>query len=491
MLDLILLIASLLTGGLIGWWLRSGIASGERKRGETLLTGGILQRLHSIAENVATNLGEHQERMKIIHDRLSSAQGNLPEDVLMVVQDLLACNEDMQRELRSAEDRLQHQADELHSHAEAARTDALTKVANRRAFDDRLAECHLVFEKSGDTTTLMMLDVDHFKQFNDRFGHPAGDAVLRGVAALLTDRLHARGLVCRYGGEEFAVIFPGTGIRDVAESIEATRIAIAEAEFPFDGMTLRITVSVGVAEFQDSDDTAGLIHKADAALYESKRKGRNRCHRNSGRVIEPLVAVASSGSRFSDVRSIERETLDRADLSAGVSSRETLVADVARRLDQLADVGTSFSMLLLVIDDFDAIVEEHGDGAGRAVSRAATLLVKASMRDIDHVGSFDDGMLALVLPGVDWNQAIGVAERLRDAVGRCRLAASRFPPQRFSISVGVAEPLAGETEEELLSRLATSLEQATAGGRNCTYVHDGESCRLVGAAHVSLTTTES
>ncbi len=486
MLDLLLLLASLFAGGFIGWWLRGGVTSAARRGGDTMLTGGIVQRLHSIAENVATNLGEHQERMRRIHDRLSSTRGSVPEDVLMVVQELLECNEEMQRELQSAEDRLQHQADELHSHAQAARTDALTRVANRRAFDSMLADCHAAFQATGEPTTLLMLDVDHFKQFNDRFGHPAGDAVLRGVAQLLSQRLADSGTVCRYGGEEFAVVFSGGTIRDVAEQIIEAHRAIAETGFPFDGTVLRITASIGVAEFTESDDPSSLIHRADEALYVSKHKGRNCCHRHTGSAIEPLLERRDQGARFGDVVAIERETLDRADLSAGVSNRDTLIADVARRIDQLESVGTSYSMLLLVIDDFDEVLSEHGESAARAVSRAATLLVKAGMRDIDHVGSFDDGTLALILPGVDRQQAVAIAERLRDAVSRCRLSASRFPPQQFSISVGVAEPLPSESESELMERLTRSLEQATAGGRNCTYVHDGQSCQLVGAGHVSL-----
>src|SRR5439155_11482685 len=110
------------------------------------------------------------------------------------------------RELDSAEERLQSQALQMESHACEARTDALTQVANRRALDDELTRCLIDFQRRQTPTTLMLLDVDHFKRFNDTHGHQAGDDALQGVARLVRQAVGEAGFVARYGGEEFAVV---------------------------------------------------------------------------------------------------------------------------------------------------------------------------------------------------------------------------------------------------------------------------------------------
>jgi len=164
-----------------------------------------------------------------------------------------------------------------------ATTDALTGLVNRRAFDLRLRKAISRAKADATPLALLMLDVDHFKRFNDSYGHKAGDLVLRLVGRLLADNVKGRDTAARYGGEEFAIILSGADLRSgvtVAEQMRAAldgqRLiqprALAAASQPMVG----ITASIGVAQLGPGEAAADLIGRADAALYVAKRSGRNR-----------------------------------------------------------------------------------------------------------------------------------------------------------------------------------------------------------------------
>jgi diguanylate cyclase (GGDEF)-like protein len=124
-----------------------------------------------------------------------------------------------------------------------------------------------------------MCDVDHFKRFNDEFGHDAGDAVLQAVSAEMRNRFRDGDVVCRYGGEEFTIIAPGTNATALLNRVEQVRLAIAELNIRAGGQRLGATsMSFGIATWTDAMDRDGttLIKAADAALYDAKRSGRNR-----------------------------------------------------------------------------------------------------------------------------------------------------------------------------------------------------------------------
>jgi diguanylate cyclase (GGDEF)-like protein len=158
-------------------------------------------------------------------------------------------------------------------------TDSLTGVANRRQLFLRLEQEFSRSVRFGDPLSLLMIDLDLFKQINDQHGHILGDSVLRGVATALRRNVRKIDLVARYGGEEFCIVLPRVGKPEALEVAEKLRraVAIAPLPGPEGGEALSVTVSIGVATLAiDADDVPGLVEKADSALYEAKRLGRDR-----------------------------------------------------------------------------------------------------------------------------------------------------------------------------------------------------------------------
>lgn len=152
-------------------------------------------------------------------------------------------------------------------------TDTLTGIGNRRAFEDGLNEEFLRAKRYQFDCSLLMIDVDYFKEYNDAFGHPAGDEVLKTVAAHLKSNIRSHDLLARYGGEEFAIILPNTSLRGARVMGERFRRTIQHASWKYRA----ITISVGIACVSDGIDTsAELLRISDHALYHAKQNGRNR-----------------------------------------------------------------------------------------------------------------------------------------------------------------------------------------------------------------------
>jgi diguanylate cyclase (GGDEF)-like protein len=147
----------------------------------------------------------------------------------------------------------------------AARSDPLTGLANRRVWDEQLPLAIARAVRSRQPVTVALFDLDHFKRFNDQHGHQAGDRLLHGAAAAWSDQLRETDLLCRYGGEEFAILLPSTTLAQAHKAIERLRRA-----------TPGVTCSAGIAEWDGGEDVGTLLTRADRALYDAKNSGRDR-----------------------------------------------------------------------------------------------------------------------------------------------------------------------------------------------------------------------
>jgi len=156
-------------------------------------------------------------------------------------------------------------------------TDGLTQLHNKRYFDEMIDREVARAKRYKRSFSLLVFDVDHFKNINDRFGHLAGDAILRQLGAVLLGRLRVNDVLARIGGEEFALITPEVGLEGATELAGKINRLIGDTRFEFDGARVDVTVSVGVAEWQPHyEDAADLFQTADAKMYEAKQSGRNR-----------------------------------------------------------------------------------------------------------------------------------------------------------------------------------------------------------------------
>jgi diguanylate cyclase (GGDEF)-like protein len=160
---------------------------------------------------------------------------------------------------------------------ELAMRDDLTGVFNRRFLMETIRSEKLRCERTGSQFTVGILDVDHFKNVNDKFGHIAGDQVLQAIAKTASEALRQTDFFGRYGGEEFALVLTGTEAEGAMVTAERVRKAIEELDFPGIDPAFKVTVSIGIAESLRGEDSELTFKRADEALYEAKEGGRNRC----------------------------------------------------------------------------------------------------------------------------------------------------------------------------------------------------------------------
>ncbi|MGQ0533698.1 MAG: diguanylate cyclase domain-containing protein [Caulobacteraceae bacterium] len=242
-------------------------------------------------KNVVSFLKETEEKSGDYGRTLESAATNLnrglsAEQIRQIVSSLAAATLDMANHNQTLNEQLQRSTKEIESlrtSLETVRveslTDSLTGLANRRMFDETLRMRIEEAKAQRTELSLLLCDIDHFKRFNDTWGHHTGDQILRFLASALQAHARPDFLVARHGGEEFAVIMPRMTARVAQQTAEALREAIQAKRLRRRSTNEdlgQITVSIGIARLQSGDTPQGLIERADACLYASKRNGRNQ-----------------------------------------------------------------------------------------------------------------------------------------------------------------------------------------------------------------------
>jgi diguanylate cyclase len=236
------------------------------------------------------------------NEKLRTAENR--DQIKAIVDGLIKSTREMRDTNKTLEDRLSLSKTEIsnlqHS-LEAIRaeslTDPLTGLGNRKYFDRSIEMAVQTALASGEPLSLLMFDIDHFKSFNDSYGHLTGDQVLRLVSMSLKQTIKGQDITARYGGEEFAVVLPNTALRQALTVADHIRRAVMAKELKkkSTGEILgRVTISVGVSMLKPGDDTDSLIERADACLYAAKRNGRNRviCEVDPEYAAETHVRVA-------------------------------------------------------------------------------------------------------------------------------------------------------------------------------------------------------
>lgn len=313
-------IVLLITGGCIGagglclglWLSRIFVLSGvEPERVDHV--SEMMHRLYEWTHGMAKEMAEYQDVVDGLTEEMGNDEQGQAIETPPVVGKLVDANRRLRDRLASAEETLREQSEELAAVVTQAHTDSLTGLPNRRSFDAELERRLAEFRRKGTPLSILLIDVDHFKAFNDRHGHLIGDRVLGLVAQTLEESTRDSDLATRFGGEEFAVILPDTP-GDVANlAAERIRLAIEGKEMLIDRQLLKVTVSGGIANAQNGDVPASLIERADVALYRAKEAGRNRSFYHDGFLAHPTVPDDDSHSQldenFSEICNALRQRL--------------------------------------------------------------------------------------------------------------------------------------------------------------------------------------
>ena len=250
---------------------------------ERQATLNVLVELLKHTEQISTDVACHNDEMQeaAVHVGNLQVKGEMEsvkQALLGHVTGLMTANKQLQADLSYSAAQIEDQAQQIDRVRQEARTDALTSVANRKAFDEKFHLLHSTWDRRRKSYALILVDLDKFKRINDAYGHQAGDLVLKKVGECLKEWVRGSDFVGRYGGDEFAVLLPGAKLEVAMERAETIRKRTAEetSHMGFGSGYVAVSVSIGVAAPIKGDTMETVLERADQALYRSKRLGRNQ-----------------------------------------------------------------------------------------------------------------------------------------------------------------------------------------------------------------------
>ncbi len=247
----------------------------------------VLDEIKQVLDMIGAAAGSANSYSEYLADASERLEGANDGDALRTVIDrLLQGAKEMERNNKKLEARLsasKQEIEQLQQNLEAVRTesftDPLTTLSNRKFFDQALAKAIAEAKAQSEPLSLLMTDIDHFKSFNDKYGHLTGDQVLRLVALAVKQNVKGQDVAARYGGEEFVIALPKTDLQSALTVADHIRRAVMTKELMkrSSGERLgRVTISIGVALLRPNETAQSLIERADNCLYAAKRNGRNR-----------------------------------------------------------------------------------------------------------------------------------------------------------------------------------------------------------------------
>jgi diguanylate cyclase len=278
-----------------------GLWAGRRMTPPPILEGGIereqvlrfVRNFANWTSEFAGDISRYQTQVRSLSQEVLDRSGQMSaDDIQRWLGRISEANEKLQARVEQAEAKLESQTKELASYLTEARTDGLTALANRRAFDQRIDERFARWTNCQTRFCLALIDIDFFKKINDVHGHPAGDRVLQEVAIQLRAFAGEGTEVARYGGEEFAILIDDS-LEAAAKAVDQLRASIAAKAIVVEGKSIPVTISAGVSLILADERVGNLVRRADEALYAAKAAGRNRVYLHDGKSCLPHAEACS------------------------------------------------------------------------------------------------------------------------------------------------------------------------------------------------------
>lgn len=496
---------------------------------------GLADQLNLISHRVAADVCAHSERVGNISDRLSTPD-DVPEKVLATINEIIEANQAMQGQLVDAQKRIVQQSRTIEQASHQARTDALTGLYNRRALNEFVTSS--LAQTSADSFTgFMLLDIDHFKEFNDNFGHTTGDAVLASFARSLSDYCGGLSYVARYGGEEFAVVLTASSMDELVSQAAAIRCYISEQTIFYEDLQLKITASAGLCSLLADDLCQTVYDRADKGLYQAKKSGRNCGYWLSSDGWLPFSALTAVPSTIADLKSISTQqratergvaklappNQDSRSTSVPKEAIEvTAVSDSSAKLEEHAELELPVQTVQDLIPEpvqgdlgaqgekaevldlkaflgrlessmgqlrkaelpgtafmLEAIGLRHGHAVQAAASWSqAVQAVMQNLRGIDVPCIYRPYTLCVFLPSCSLDAGIARAAKIKRALLE---AGARWNAAGAceKLAVGVASVGVAEENASFLNRLELALETAADSSPHEIVSHDGHTCHFL------------
>ena len=469
----------------------------------------IADQLRMISYRVSADVTAHSEKVEAINDRLHEPTAAAPDEILSAINELITANQHMQNQLADARKRIADQSEMIEEASAQARTDALTGLSNRRALNEFLQNC-LDAIQPGECAGLLLLDIDHFKSFNDTYGHTTGDAVLSAFARNIKKFCNQECYPARYGGEEFAVILTGRDTDALAEKAAALRSFVSGQTIAYEDLQLKITASAGLCILAKGDTLQSAYDRADEGLYRAKKAGRNKGFWLNTTHWQPFpdeADEAEAGDKPADAQSLIRQAAKGLSANPSQRSGQAKPASSTGNDDSLSEIdgGTTYRKALgdvLDLSTFMSRTTVYFDQLRRAELPATGMLVmpqwaheldagqtktawnttlgliQSQLRGIDVVCVYRANTACVFLPGCSLEAAAERASRMQMTLESCReeWLPPEHCPDRLAISIAQAKP--EELPVDFLERLDGALSEAQDASRYELVVHDGNSTQF-------------
>jgi diguanylate cyclase (GGDEF)-like protein len=458
----------------------------------------VLSSLEMLAAELMGNIHSHGQRLKKISNGLEDAENKNVEDVTAAVAQIFDATDEIQQKIESTEQHIGEQAEKVHMQAVLSHTDLLTSLPNRRAFDAEIEQ--LAARTRGGATyfTIMFLDLDKFHQVNQQYGHQGGDVILREAAGVTKQLMRGRDMVARYAGDTYAIILPQTTLHDALPVADRLRAAIERYEFGHGNNPLRLTARIGVAQWLPDEAPAELEQRADAAVKSAKQAGGNISFWHDGKECFPVSSAFKTRDENSG-NTTQLSTMFRRKLTGedgedqkpteaattpdgqALSGRSLFLANLQRRIAEWKRGGPMVSVFVLRIDQSQQLVAKFGSPAESFLHQVLTRMLEAVTRDMDERCEFQEGIFAMMLPGVDEANALAVAERLQSQVRQCKV---RMGDGLWNItaSIGVANSSVGAGVVEVMRSAEAAMKRASERGGDTISLGESLAAQTVGAA---------